>query len=351
MKILKYLLFLILLVIIGSAIYFGTKEGDYEIADSITIAAPTEVVFEKVNDLKTWEVWMPKRADDSDQVYSYAEKSSGEGASLSWGGKQAASVSTVKVIPNSEIVQEFTFNSPAGKRTAEMYWTFETMGDSTKVSWTTKGKHTLTDKAYRSIIGSNFDDKIQERNRKGLSRLSAEVIADMKKYTIHVDGITQYGGGYYMYTTSVAKEPEVLEKSRPMMKMVKDFVSRNNLNASGRPFILYNEIDPTNNTVIFSTCVPLKEKVITPENSPVVSGFMEPVSALKVSLKGNYDHLPQALEQGMEYMKENDLQVDSSRKIFEVFVTDAEKEPNPAKWVTELYIPVVSKDNAEESEI
>src|SRR5690554_2999999 len=116
MKILKYLLFLILLVIIGSAIYFGTKEGDYEIADSITIAAPTEVVFEKVNDLKTWEVWMPKRADDSDQVYSYAEKSSGEGASLSWGGKQAASVSTVKVIPNSEIVQEFTFNSPAGKR-------------------------------------------------------------------------------------------------------------------------------------------------------------------------------------------------------------------------------------------
>ena len=52
MKILKYLLFLILLIIIGSAIYFGTKDGTYDIQDSMVIQAPPEVVFNKVNDLK-----------------------------------------------------------------------------------------------------------------------------------------------------------------------------------------------------------------------------------------------------------------------------------------------------------
>ena len=349
MKILKYLLFLILLVIIGSAIYFGTKKGDYGIVDSISIPAPAEVVFEKVNDFKSWETWLPLNNEDPDAVYNYAEKSTGEGASISWEGKRAGSVTTVKVIPHSEIIQELTSKSPAGKRSAEVYWTFENMGDSTKVSWTSKGTHTLMDKAYHSIKGSDFVAKTREFHRNGLNRLSEEVVADMKKFTVNVDGITQYGGGYYMYTTSVSKKQEVLEKSHSMMALVRDFISRNNLNTSGSPFILFNEVDLTNNTVIFSTCVPLKEKVITPENSPVVSGFMEPGSALKITLKGNYEHLPEALRQGMEYIRDNDLEVDSSRKIFEVFVTDTEKEPNPAKWVSELYIPIISiNDNAED---
>ena len=55
MKILKYLFFLLLIIIIGSAIYFGTKDGSYDIQDTMVINAPPEVVFNKVNDYKNWE--------------------------------------------------------------------------------------------------------------------------------------------------------------------------------------------------------------------------------------------------------------------------------------------------------
>lgn len=351
MKILKYLLFLILLIIIGSAIYFGTKDGNYDVQDSIIIAAPVEVVFDKVNDYKNWESWESWKQDDPNMTFNYAEKSSGEGASLSYEGKNNGSITTTKVIPNKEIHQEFTFQSSAGKRTADMYWIFENIGDSTKVIWGTKGQHTLMDKAFNSIKGSDFVATVHNRNKSGLVNIADEVVADMKKYTINVDGVTQYGGGYYMYTTSVAKQQEVFEKSLPMMDLVKDFVSRNNLNTAGSPFILYNDIDNANNTVIFSTCLPLSERVITPENSPVVSGFMEPVSTVKISLKGNYKHLHEALRKGMDYIHKNGLQVNLERKMFEVYVTDTSKELNPANWLTEIYIPIQSSEEPSDTGI
>src|SRR5690606_37555571 len=104
----------------------------------------------------------------------------------------------------------------------------------------------------------------------------------------------------------------------------------------------YNEFDDANGTVIFSTGVPVKEQVITPQGSPVVCGFMEPVSAVKISLKGNYDHLPEAYTKGRQYIEKNDLSIDLNGKMFEVYISNPDEVPNPADWLTEIYIPIVS---------
>lgn len=349
MKILKYFLFLILLIIIGSAIYFGTKDGTYDIQDSIVIPAAPEVVFNKINDFNSWESWSPWAKKNSNMTFNYAEKTSGEGASFSWEGKKSGSLITTKVIPNKEINQDLSFRSAMGKRNAEMYWIFDAEGDGTRITWGTKGEHTLVDKVYQSIRGSDYIAVIHKRNKEGLKNISEEVVADMKRYTINVDGVTQYGGGYYMYTTTVAKEQEVDEKSFSMMALVDDFITRNKLNISGSPFIVYNERDEANNTVIFSACYPIKEKVITPEGSPVVCGFMYPVSAVKISLKGNFKNLPEALQKGKNYIKENGLLIDSERKQFDVYITDPTEEPNPANWVTEVYIPIQSSEEPTEN--
>lgn len=342
MKIIKYLLFLILIIIIGSSIYFGTKDGTYDVQDTLEIQAPAEVVFNKVNDYKSWETWGPWKAQDSLMVFKYAEKTSGEGASYSWDGKMSGAMTTTKVIPYKEIEQNLTLNTPAGERHSKVYWTFEEVDGVTKVTWGTKGEHNMVDKAYFTLSGSNFEAAMHKMNREGLDGLADKVLEDMKKYSIHVDGVTQYGGGYYMYTTSVAKQSELDQKTEPMLKMVTDFVTENNLNISGKPFTLFNEIDDSNNTVIFSTGIPVKEKVITPEGSPVVCGFMDPVSTVKTSLKGNYSNLPEAYVQGRKYIEANRLQADPNGKLFEVYITDPEETPNPADWLTEVYIPIIS---------
>lgn len=342
MKILKYLFFLILIIIIGSAIYFGTKDGNYDIQDSKVIKAPPEVVFNKVNDYKSWEKWGPWKKEDPSMTFTYAEKTSGEGASYSWDGEMSGSMTTTKVIPNKEIEQDLTLNTPAGERNPKVYWTFEEVEGGTKVTWGMKGEHTLIDKAYYSLSGFDFDTAMHQMNEEGLEGISEEVAEDMKQYSINVDGVTQYGGGYYMYTTSVAKQSGIGEKMEPMMAQVRDFITKNNLNMAGMPFTIYNEVDNANGTVIFSTCVPVKEQVITPEGSPVVCGFMEPVKAVKISLKGNYEHLAEAYNAGRKYIDKNGHQIDPERKMFEVYITDPGEVPNPADWLTEIYIPIIT---------
>lgn len=59
-------------------------------------------------------------------------------------------------------------------------------------------------------------------------------------------------------------------------------------------------------------------------------------------MKGNYKHLPEAYTKGRQYMEENDLQADPNGKMFEVYVTDPEETPNPANWLTEIYIPIIT---------
>ena len=162
MKIIKYLLFLILLIIIGSAIYFGTKEGTYDIQDSMVIQAPPEVVFNKVNDFKSWEKWGPWKKEDSTITFTYAEKTAGEGASYSWDGDMSGSMTTTKVIPNKEIQQDLTLDTPGGERHPKVYWTFEEVEGGTKVTWGMKGEHTLIDKAYYSLSGMDFDAEMHK---------------------------------------------------------------------------------------------------------------------------------------------------------------------------------------------
>lgn len=341
MKILKYLLFLILLVIIGTAIYFGTKDGTYTIEDSMVIPAPSEVVFDKVNDLKSWETWGPWKKDDN-ITFTYAEKTSGEGASYSWQGDKNGSMTTTKVIPYKEIEQDLSMENTRGEKQSHVLWNFEEIDGGTKVTWTIKGVHSMMDKAYYSIKGFNFASEIHQMKKVALEEISKEVIEDMKKYSINVDGVTSYGGGYYMYTTSVAKQSELEEKTKPMMHLVMDFVLNNKLNMAGNPFSIYNEIDDINGTVIFSTAVPVKERVITPEGSPVVCGFMDAVSAVKITLKGSYENLPEAYVKGREYIRLEGLQIDPNAKMFEVYLTDPEEVANPAQWLTEVYIPIIS---------
>ena len=80
MKVLKYLFFLILLLFIGVAVYFGTQDGDYHVSETRIINAPPEVVFQNINDYRNWENWGSWMKDETVKI-NYPEITSGEGAS------------------------------------------------------------------------------------------------------------------------------------------------------------------------------------------------------------------------------------------------------------------------------
>lgn len=342
MKIVKYLFFLLLLVFIGSAIYFGTKEGSFEIENSQQIDAPLPVVFKEVNNLEHWDIWGPWDKG-KDYHFSKSEQQSGEGATVHWTGDDKGSIVTTKVIPDSEIEQQITYHTFFGERTGRMVWKFESVDEQTLVTWTLSGKHNLMEKIYFALSRKDFDSGWRQRKDLALKDMQEAITEAMNQYALNVDGISHYGGGYYLYTSSVTKEGQIHHKMLPMFREVLDFAENNNIQNSGQPFIIYNEKDNSGN-IIFSAGVPVKEQVITPESSPVVAAYMNPITAVKVSLKGKYNHIPEAYSLARAYIRENGYEENREGKVFEIYSVREKDTPNPAEWVTEIYVPIISDE-------
>lgn len=354
MKILKYLFFLLLIGIIAISIYFGTKDGSFNIAETKVIEAPAQVVYDNVKDFKNWQTWGPWMAEDPNIQITYAEKTEGEGASYSWTSEEMGNgaMKTVKVIPGKEIDQTIEFSTPFGDSKSEVYWRFEdteTQGE-TKVTWGMKGEQSFMEKVYFGLFSNEeLEPGIREMYQSGLTKLDSVVTSQMDEFTVHVDGITQYEGGYYMYATTSSSMIDVGAKMGEVMGQVMGYMEANSIAQNGKPFAVYNQIDTANNSVIFSAGIPVTDRVITPAGSPVVTGFMEPVATLKTTLKGDYDNLQQAYAKANEYMAQNGLTPHPTAKMFEVYVTDPEEVPNPANYITEIYMPILTPQEPEDS--
>ena len=157
MKIIKYLFFILLIVTIGGALYFGTQDGTYDLTESKTINAPTSLVFEKVNDLRNWKQWGPWKEQDPNMIFTYPENTTGAGGSYSWEGNTIGTVRTISSSPNKEIIQEFSVETSRGIRNMNVKWNFVETDNGARVSWQMEGEHTLLDKVYFWMNSTDFN--------------------------------------------------------------------------------------------------------------------------------------------------------------------------------------------------
>ncbi|MDP5044920.1 MAG: SRPBCC family protein [Leeuwenhoekiella sp.] len=350
MKILKYLFFLLLILFIAGAIFFATKDGNYEIEETQIIKAPIDLVFNKVNDYRSWENWGPWKKEDPTMVFNYPEKTSGEGASYSWNGEEVdGSMRTTSVIENQRLEQDITFITPAGERNAHVYWQFEEVDGGTKVTWGIRGEHTLMDKAYFTIMSYDFDADMRTMYKSGLTSLDESVLEDMQVYTIKTDGITQYSGGFYMYVTTSTTIDAARGKIKEMIPQVHRYMEGNNITISGKPLTIYNSKDTNNNSAIISSGIPTTSQIIVAEDSTILCGFMPSYSVIKTTLKGDYKNLKEAWNATEAYLVKNNFTPAQNSYPFEIYVVGPEDNPNPAAWITELYIPVTIEDTLPES--
>ena len=343
MKVLKYFLLLVLLILVAGVFYVATLDKFYHVSRTKVINAPIEVIYEEVNNFKTWPEWSPWLEKDSLTVLTYGEKSAGTGASYSWKSENKevgqGSMETLKEVKPDSILQKIKFISPFESE-SDIYWAFNPIDkEKTEVTWGMKGSLGFMEKAFMAMSGG-MDKQVGPDYEKGLHKLDSVVQVNMKKYTIEVKGLTTHGGGYYLFNSSSSKIEEMEDKMVAMIKQVDDYVKENEIALSGASFSLYHKYDEENNAVIFSCAVPITERIITKSQSGIQTGFIAPFKAVKTSLKGNYSNLKEAWETSYKYLADNNIQADFNQPTIEIYRIDPEQQVNPAKWHTELYIPV-----------
>lgn len=339
MKKLKYFFFLLLIAIIGTSIYIAVQPNDFEFNRSRTIEAPISVIFNKVNDYTNWPEFSPWLEQEPNANITYGETTSGEGANYSWEGAilGEGSMETIAVNSNTSISQHIAFVKPF-KSESDIYWNFEPTENGIKVTWGMKGNQDFMTKMYTVFSGSIEDNTAPDFER-GLFKLDSIVRADMEKYSITVNGITEHGGGYYLYNTTACKLDAVETTVQQMLPKVTDFALKNNINLAGAPFVNYIKWDEANNAAIISCCIPTTERIITTD-SDILTGQTLPFKALKTTLKGNRTNLKEAWDVARKHITENGLEFAENGPMLQVYTTDTANYPNPADWITELYIAV-----------
>ncbi len=310
MKFIKYILFLLLIAIIGLSIYIAVQPNSYVLTTNRNIKAPAAVIFETIADTAT---------TDHSAFWKKTEQ------------LKSASNEAPKFIQ-----QNYTSKDIGN---SELSWKLRPNGDgTTEVSRTISAYDLSFIYKAKSIFSGSSRDELMKQMSDDLKQLEDEVVESMKVYSIKVDGLTEYGGGFYMYKTTSASASNISNMMARQYAEIMNFMQDHNVPMAGMPFTIYNEMDDNGN-VIMSNAIPVRDKVIVADDSNVLCGYIEKTRALKATLKGDYTNLGEAWKVAMKYLKDNNLE-QSEQHPFEIYLNDPGSTPNPADYLTEIYIPI-----------
>ncbi len=336
MKALKYILLLLLVLIIGFSIYIAVQPNSFEVERSRTMKAPASMVYNNIIDFKNWESWSSWVEEDPEMKINLPENTLGIGGSYSWEDENGVgTMKTLDAKPNSSIVQEMQIGDfPA----SSVSWNISPNVDGTSnVTWKIKGEDmSFGFKAYATITGG-MDKQIGPHYERSLEKLDSILVADMQRYTIEIDGITEYGGGFFLYKTTNANSNNISAKMAENFGAIAQFMAQQGISQFGMPMTVYNNM--AENNVIMSNGIPVKERIDLPADSDISIDFIPNIKVLKTTLTGNYTNLTMAWEATMKHIADNGLE-QSDIKPFEIYSTDPGDYPNPADWKTEIYIPL-----------
>ncbi|WMI65665.1 GyrI-like domain-containing protein [Aestuariibaculum sp. YM273] len=338
MKSFKYILFLLLIAVIGTSIYVAIQPNTFEVSRTRTILAPASVIYNNVIDFKNWKDWSSWVEANPEMKLIYPKQTSGINSSYSWEDDSGqGSITTLETLPNATIYQEMQIaDFPASK----INWVFNPNNDgSTNVTWSIYGSDLpFGFKAYTAFTGS-MEEQLGPHYERSLEKLDSIVLASMEVYSIKINGITSYAGEHFLYNSTTCEISEFEDKMQDMFNQIMSYTKEHNISMSGAPFVNYTQWDEVNNTAEFSCCVPITEE-LTPKSSNILIGNIEPFRALKTTLKGDYRNLKEAWETALKYIPDTGLEFAEDGPMLEVYITNPDNNLNPADWITEIYIAI-----------
>ena len=339
MRILKYLFLLLLLSFVTLSIFVATQKGDFTVERSQIINSPKSTVFNFVNDYRNWEDFCSWIIDDPKMKIIFPQKTIGSGASFSWDGKEeSGDLMTVFVKTNDSIAQKMNYKGTA----STVHWSFKDTVGGTKVTWKTVGKMNFMmkvsnalDRGMNTILGETYE--------KSLMNIDKKLDFELNSYTVKVNGLVKKLETYYLRQTFTSKIIKVEKNAQVVFPKLIAFCKQNNIEVSGKPFIIYHTYNETIGLTKISICVPIKNQIVTSSGSGILTGKLEAFDAIKTTLTGDYSHTKNALDKAKLHMKINGIAMNPVFSHIENYLIGKNEIKNPSKWVTEIYFPIMPK--------
>ena len=169
----KKVLMILLIVVVGLAMFISNRPGQFHVERSTTIEAPAAVLFPRIADLHGWAAWSPWEKRDLQMKKTFSGAEAGVGAVYDWSGNDkvgSGRMTVAELTPDSRIEITVEFFKPFAA-TSSCIFTLAPEGSGTKVTWAMEGKEDFMGKAMGlfmnmdKMIGGDFEEGLANLKR------------------------------------------------------------------------------------------------------------------------------------------------------------------------------------------
>jgi len=330
MKIFKYLILPILILVGVYALLcaFGPKNLNTE--RSTTIEAPQKLIYNMVNDIKSWEDWSAWNKRDPEMKINYPGKLVGVGANSRWESELEGNGTQeiVESVADKSIKTKLIFDDWDGVSYAN--WKFTPDGENTNVSWNMEGDD-LPFLMRGAIIFMGMKGRLNADYDTGLANIK-KIAEDRYKNKVY--------DGYTINDINLPEKHYVLLRQEVERDDIQQFYASNlgglfskvqdaKVEMDGMPCGLFYNFNNSSGKIDMAAAIPTKEALIVPGTG---NQSFPAKRALQVDYFGDYHNTEEAHEAIEQFMKDNGLFNDFP--VVEEYVTDPTTVSDPDKWKT-----------------
>jgi hypothetical protein len=152
--------------------YAATKPDTFKISRSTTIAAPAQLIFPMIDDLRAQSAWSPFEKDPS-MKRTYSGPPRGKGTVYAWDGNRRVGAGRIAITdsaPPSKVVLLLEMFRPF-KATNTVEFALQANDASTDVTWSMEGRQPYMAKLMSLFM--NCDKMVGGEFEEGLAKLKA----------------------------------------------------------------------------------------------------------------------------------------------------------------------------------
>ena len=345
MKIVKYIIYLIILLGIGGAILISTDKGEFSKSETIILQAPKDMVYDALKNWDNWKSWHKRWTEDPTTSLSSS------GNVLEWVRNnkmyEKGEASFSKNIPYKTLEFDTDIKTSSGTMTQHNRINLKELREfETEVKW-------------ESDIVLSFWQKVKVRLGKGeeyissetdlfvssLSTLDSMLNDRMSLHNSEIIGLTTLPERNYIHMATASNQDNFIATARKKIKRLYDYTERYGIPVKGAPIVLIHKRENSNRNYLFSVALPLPDEYALNLDDPeIVIGVFESRSTLKTSLKGNYKYWEETLDLGVSYLEQQGFDAPLEEGIILMWTNYMDLPVNPAEWLTEVYIPAYDSD-------
>lgn len=346
MKVLKYLVAIVLLLIAGVFAYGLTLPNTMHLQRSATIDAPACTVMAQLDNYAGFNKWSPWAQYDPDARYTVAGPARGVGARQSWSGNDKVGTGTqeiVEVVPCTLVRSKLAFGGFADNRYVATF-KLSPQGAGTSVDWILDGEFggSIVDQVmsrYFSMLAADMIGADYDRGLANLKALAEKLpkadFAALKVEEIDAAPVTVAAVAGRSSTESADIGKAYAEAYAKIM----GFIKAHNLNEAGPPIAVTRKWDEAGKVFEFDAGIPVDRGDVPAADGEGEVKLAQTYAgkALKITHVGPYEGLAQTYAMLKAYLAAYGREKNGDE--WEEYVSDPGKTP-AAELITVIYYPV-----------